>query len=485
MNKLISISLILLCCLSACAPINFFTKAKRRPALYSENFLGDTIKMPRSEANKKAWIVYSLWDKNPTFLKRGGKVTLKEMSLMEPMIVVGSKSKGQYLKLVKYKPEILKNEKLTNRKKAEYYGWVDKSQMLLFNTSATDVRTGLKDMAFTAISDTVVLFYPKSFIENDSVKIFSDLRLSNLTKKTGLYQFVYKYQSSADGKKWLIGREPTITPDNAIDVMLGWVDKRMVEDAGQRVWYAPSGRDTSLPEVLKIAPVINPMFPDSGITFRTIDAHMAIDRSDNVIYEVDGNAISYYKRLDIERELKHLNIYFTIESSVSLDLQLPLMINAIQNMIPFFADRNEYNYTFTIVAGDKLHTTQNSITDIVNWMIEHKDQIWQQTQANSKAWVSLGFALDLAMRNPTSSNLFVNIGETINSGEKAGDAIIKKLAKNNGRLLAFQLYAKDNDSYNNYVLQATDMIEGYAAIQAEKKRGLWVFTDQIRSRNSL
>ena len=98
-RKLITISIVLTCFLSACAPVNMFTKAKKRPVVYTENFPGDTIKMPRSEVNKKAWIVYSLWDNNSTHLKRGGKTPFKEMSMMEPMIVVGAKYQKKYLNL--------------------------------------------------------------------------------------------------------------------------------------------------------------------------------------------------------------------------------------------------------------------------------------------------------------------------------------------------------------------------------------------------
>ena len=484
MKKYFILTLIPACFLSACKPVNSFTKAKKRPAVYTENFLGDTIRMPRSEAGQSAWIVYSLSDKNPTTLKPGGKVVVKEMSMMEPMLVIGSKRNGKYLKLVKYNPEILKNEKLTNRKKADYYGWADRSQLLLCNTSSTDVRTGFKNLAFTAISDTTTLFYPESFMEQDSVKLFADPRLSEIYKYAALYQLIYQYQLSADGKKWLIGSEPSITADNASDIMLGWIDARMIENAGQRVWYAPADVSASQSGLLQIAPVIAPSFPDSAMTFRTITTYNAIDPGNNVIYNVEGNAISYNRRLEIERELKRLNIYFSIEPSASLNSQLPSMINAIQNMIPFFADKNEYDYTFTLIAGNNQSTTQSSVTGIVNWMVDHMDQLVQSPTEKAKPWQSLDMALNLAMQAPASTNFFINIGENITSNVHTDKQIVDKLNKANGRLLAFQLYAKENDSYNNYVLQATDIIEGYAARQIENKRNLWVYADQVRRANS-
>ena len=70
------------------------------------------------------------------------------------------------------------------------------------------------------------------------------------------------------------------------------------------------------------------------------------------------------------------------------------------------------------------------------------------------------------------------------NGERAKNSIIQKISATNGRLLAFQLFSKENDSYNNYVLQAANMIEGYAEKQSVTKRKFWVYADQIRKKNT-
>ena len=70
------------------------------------------------------------------------------------------------------------------------------------------------------------------------------------------------------------------------------------------------------------------------------------------------------------------------------------------------------------------------------------------------------------------------------NGERAKNSIIQKISTTNGRLLAFQLFSKENDSYNNYVLQAANMIEGYAEKQSVIKRKFWVYADQIRKKNT-
>ena len=479
MKKQFILAVLVILTLSACAPVRLTTSLKKRPEIYTENFVGDTIKSPRSEVNRKPWIVYSLCDNNPTYRKPNGKLTLQEMSFMEPMLVIGTKQKGRYLKLIKYNPELIKNEKLGNHKKAEYYGWVDRNAMLLYNNSVTDIRTGFKNMSLTTISDTTTLFYPKTFMDNDSVKVFSNPRLTDLNTQCGLYQLVFKYLPSIDGKKWLIGTQPAINASNVTDVMLGWIDGRMLEDVGQRMWYEPADRDPSLPEMLQIAPVITPLFQDSAVVFRSLNIYPAVDPTSNVIYNVNGNPISYLDRIALANELRRINIFFTIEPSRNLAAQYPAFINAIQNMMPFFDENDEYEFTFNVVADKNLYTLDMSLTDIIDWLMDNRDRIIKNDGRANNGWESLNYAADLAANYDAATNLFINIGERVNGGEISNRALKNKITSVNGRLLAFQLYAKDDNAFNNYVLQAADMIESYASSQIDSKRDLWVYLNQV------
>ena len=55
--------IMILCCvtafLSGCSPVNRFTRLRKLPRVYSENYQIPGIKAPKSGAHKKPWIVYS------------------------------------------------------------------------------------------------------------------------------------------------------------------------------------------------------------------------------------------------------------------------------------------------------------------------------------------------------------------------------------------------------------------------------------------
>ena len=53
--------IMILCCvtafLSGCSPVNRFTRLRKLPRVYSENYQIPGIKAPKSGAHKKPWIV--------------------------------------------------------------------------------------------------------------------------------------------------------------------------------------------------------------------------------------------------------------------------------------------------------------------------------------------------------------------------------------------------------------------------------------------
>lgn len=64
--------IMLLCCvtafLSGCSPVNRFTRLRKLPRVYSENYQIPGIKAPKSGAHKKPWIVYSDREGNAAYV---------------------------------------------------------------------------------------------------------------------------------------------------------------------------------------------------------------------------------------------------------------------------------------------------------------------------------------------------------------------------------------------------------------------------------
>ena len=101
--------------------------------------------------------------------------------------------------------------------------------------------------------------------------------------------------------------------------------------------------------------------------------------------------------------------------------------------------------------------------------------------SSARSWPALRRAIDLAEEKKDETNLLVLIGETGNNSEWADSLMTRRLAENNCRILGFQLYGGQPDTYNNFVLQVENMIDHYTRLISVSKREMLVSTDQLRN----
>ena len=67
------------------------------------------------------------------------------------------------MRLIKYNPTNIKHNRMTQRKKAEYVGWMHRSRLILSPSSITDVQSGLHDKLLTAITDTTAIMQSATY----------------------------------------------------------------------------------------------------------------------------------------------------------------------------------------------------------------------------------------------------------------------------------------------------------------------------------
>lgn len=189
-----------------------FYPSKKIPREYSLNYCGGDIKAPKTDLNKEPWIVYSDRRKNETYNNAGGKVKAKDVDYLDAFLVIGKKKGNEYLKLIKYSLEILKNGKL-DYKNAEYYGWIHKSKLLLNQQSVTDIATGNKNKVLAILADTISINEPEKFFGNDSIKLYKDVDFKASVGQLSPYSIIYQLKESEDGSKVLIAKNPYLKPD--------------------------------------------------------------------------------------------------------------------------------------------------------------------------------------------------------------------------------------------------------------------------------
>lgn len=475
--------------LSGCGPINRFTKLRKLPREYSENYSIEGIKAPRSEAHFKPWIVYSDRVGNAAYVNPGGRVKSMDVAPWQAFLVI--KKEGDYLRLIKYKAENIKNNRFAERKKAEYVGWMHTSRLILSPSSITDVRSGLHDKLLTAIADTSAILSPEEYLVTaDSLKVFGEPELQKQSAAVGLHTIVYALKYSPDGRSVLVAKTPDVTVEKVGEEVLGWVPKAMLAQMGRQIFAQTSlAGEQKQPDALKYSPVIRPYHTDSAYTFKSGVFMPVIDKTGNKVFNIDGQAMLYGHSRQIKENLKKVTVIFSMEQSSHLPEQYPKLLNAIQNLHSLFSlpEQSQQVYHFGGAIATDRGIEVIPLTSDYEVLIDRMTALSPLITTNKKtfqpAWAAMRKALTLIDDHSESVNLIVEIGEKGEMQEEAPASMAEALSKKNCRILGWQLYASNEEPYNNYTLQLSDMIRKYADYQTVHKRKILLYADQFVSCN--
>lgn len=502
----------------SCGPVHRFTRIKKIPREYSLNYCGGDIKAPKTDLNKEPWIVYSDRDKNQSFNNPGGRVKAKDVGYLDPFLVISKK--GDFLQLIKYTPDILKNGKL-DYKEAEYFGWIEKSKLLLNQQSVTDIASGRKTKMLAIFADTIPLNDPERYFVPDSIRLYQDLEFQAPASVIPPYSLIYQYKVSEDGSMVLVGKKPSLKADEVKNDILGWIDTSLLKDIGTGLHLNQS----SLPQdtrrfllrkrenilltedmvdanymiaekypTAKYDPVSSYSTKDTLAAFRTRIALPIFDYSDNFIFNVDGKAISHKEYRAITKSLKEVKVSFVFEGRQHTISQFPQIVNALQNLQAMFEEAGEtLDLSFnTVMAFDDINRVRPLDTEftrdysaLINFLADkanNKDKLKSLTLP--RTWSALRKAVDLFDNSSgDATNLIILIGETGLTTGNNDLGLARKILRNNCRILGFQVYAGENDEYNNFVLDIESMIDSYANGMLKDKRKLLVSPSQVKRNN--
>ena len=141
-------------CMISCGPVHRFTRIKNVPREYMRNYSVEGVKVPRSQTlfRHTPWIVFAR-EAGTTYLSPSGKNEMQAVEYMDAFLVI--KRKGDWLRLIRYDPAILKNGRLKEWKQAKYCGWINQNDLLLTRSGFTDVVTGFKNKQVVMLTDTL------------------------------------------------------------------------------------------------------------------------------------------------------------------------------------------------------------------------------------------------------------------------------------------------------------------------------------------
>ncbi|MCD8192982.1 MAG: hypothetical protein LUD74_00200 [Tannerellaceae bacterium] len=512
---------------SSCAPINRATRLKKTPREHSLNYCLSETKAPYTDYNKEVWTVFSDRDENDTYQNPGGKVKLKKWSSWNLFFVI--KEKGDYLRLVKFDPEIIENNiyaaKIKDRKKAQYYGWVHRSRLLLTRQSSTDIATRFKNKAITIATDTTAIVDSEAFFETDSIWTYRDENLTVRYQKIPMYELVFQLKMSNDKKKVLIAKKTIVAPEEAHEDILGWVSVSLVKEFTQRLFVdmktipAEVATDSFLyKDRAKMKPLDIPAITWSEISsfqkrtpsfrynpvqqyctgdsmdirFRTAVPAPVVDRKDNYVYNVNGKKIMYGRFLQLEKELKKLNLMFVFEGKEQVLNNFSELLNIVQNLHPVInkeEDGFEFRYGAVMACRNKKGNQEPvirtvgltaSYDEMIEFLTETNEQLDNyQPLTIRQAWTGLRTAVDLLEGQGEETNIVVILGEEGYS-EWADSVLVHRMADANCRILGYQMNSEVSNRGNNFVLQIENMIAHAARRESHAKREKIVFTDQVK-----
>ncbi|WP_088655236.1 type VI secretion system protein TssR domain-containing protein [Geofilum rhodophaeum] len=494
--------LLIVSLLAACAPVNRLTRLTEIPREHSMNYCATDLKAPKSVLNKSAWVVYSDRDNNVSYRKPGSRHKQKDLNFMEAFLVIGQK--GDFLQLIKYQPDIIKDDQLTDFKKAEYYGWIHQSRMLLSASAATNTSNNLSNKHLLALTDTTAFQKTESFFIKDSIRLFKDPNLRIEHQTLPLHELVYLMKYSDDGKKVLLSRKESLLPEEAENDILGWVNKTMVQSLGQQLFWDMKPILAKLkvddlwmvqPDILPYYPVFNRQGEKDSTIIQTGFFMPIVDKTDNFVFNVNGSSITYRQSKKIKENLQKINIVFVIEAGAETLDKFPTLVNAMQNMQTLLESKSDefnYQYASVISMGDQ---EQKLVVDykpfspdfasILEALIARSANIESYLPLKkNQAWHGLEKGIELCNNNSEATHVIILLGETGNDQEWPEEKLGNNLANFNCRLLGLQMYAGHANHYNNFVIQTSNLIKAYAPKVAKTKREVILFPSLIKEENA-
>lgn len=504
----------------SCGPVNFLTRVKKTPREHSINYFSDqiTLKANKGDINKEPWIVYAQRDQLVATNKPGGKVKKTNVNYLDPFLVI--KQKGEYLALVQYSEDIIKNGKF-DHKQAEFVGWLPKSDLLVENQSYTDVNSQRKRKYITALSDSIAFTNQDKLFRKDSILTYKDLEYKQVAQKIAFMDIVYPLKEDVKSKKVLIAKKPYIKADQIKQDVIGWIDQDLVQYEGQVLNIATeslfSNRDIKFNElesldfedynrisfestilkqkskVLSYNPVLSYSTNDSLIGFVSKVSMPVFDNSKNFIYNVQGDKITHFDAFVIDKKAKQLNIAFVFEESNQINKQYAQLLNAIQSLQGFFSEQQkDFDFKFSVYfsqrdkSGEMLYSQPwtGDFSQMVNYIIDKAKQNDFSKETAARRYQVLEQALNGFSGKETEQNLVVLFGQKGVESSHQVESLKRLINNNQVKLLAIQVYSDIDNSTNNFVLNVTDFIQGYADDALNKKKRVWVFPKQVKYSNS-
>ncbi|MFN3022009.1 type VI secretion system protein TssR domain-containing protein [Chryseobacterium sp. TY3] len=463
------------------------------------------------------WVVFSERDNNSVFMDKGDQQSPKQIKFLEPLLVVKEDRAKGLVKVAEYNPDALMKKLKPSTVKT--YGWIPKEQLLLWRNSVKNKANGFNLKATLVPNNSDVLKEAAKYLKNDSVMVFTSPYLTKETpNKLPVGQFVYIYKSAENGKRFLIGKTPSVKLDNISGNIYGWVSSNMVAVWGDRTglrvspdYVVPEENNLGLQKAVTDGTSENVHFRVSEAAERTLTENLigvqpaemrngnkarfftnALDYSKNSVFNVLGEPITYTRYREVANRNKNLNIVFTLDISNENAQNTAVAKSAFQD---FQFKMKNLGYYKNIKFGAVLYKNnicgENVIASELSSDFAKVAQFIDERSAEQNCTgyggqpMQEGLEVAGAMLTPhrDDTNLVVLVGATASSSGYMGNAV-STLSEARARIISYQTISGSSDAYNNFVLLSENVVTNTAKNIAELEKSRAISQNVVMNRNN-
>lgn len=453
---------------------------------------------------KEPWVVISDRDNNEVFMKKGDQKSPKQIKFLEPLLVVKRKKSKGLIKVAEYNPAALLQKLSSSSVKT--YGWIPEEQLLLWTNSVKNSSNGFNIKASLSPNRSDVLKNGEKYLQNDSVIIYTSPDLTKPAKtKLPVGQLVYVYKKAEDGKRFLIGKSPSVKIDSIAGNLYGWVNSNIVtlwgdisglrvstdykftgendlaitkesSGAGESISFAVSDAVNRKPleNIISTAPA-DPAMADKGKFYTN-----GFDYSKNFIYNILGQPMYYPRYKEIVTKNRNLNIVITVDAGNDNDQNIAVAKSTLQDLslkikkIKYFQKINfgvvmyKNNSCGDNVVASELMADPEKISQFI-------DKQMIQPPCNGYGSQPMQDGMELAGNLLTpfkdDTNVVVLIGSNSSYQNNMANAI-SSLSAARARIISYQTYSGMSESANNFVLLSENIVtnSGKNIADIEKER---------------
>jgi|GEM_PF-200027 len=533
------ITLGLLLIISGCSilPFSKNVKVRKTPKTIKYGDFSDYELKDGSPFERTWWMCFSDRANTTTQLGPGNDMPLKKLGFAEPLYI--TKEENGFVKLAEYQSgtNLVATKGKLEKKSVKSPGWIRKDRLLLWSSALKDAETGFYIKAITGLKDATALKQAGTYLVNDSLCLFNTPDLNEKTgKNVSIGSIVYLYKRAEDGKSFLIGNASQLRPDDAKQIMLGWISADVLSVWGTKSMFSlkPAKTNTQvkgglaennygLYASIKRAitkdslPILNNgkdlqdrlpfenIFPlrshihSGDSVIKTGILENVLDYSANKVYNVLGNPIYHARYKEILRNSKNVNVVFVLDVSDNNRSYFPYIATAIQDLQYYLENTPLFNqYRFGAVTykqtrckgdtlGNVLPLTSNY--DNIVKFFEQKQMLSNCNDASEWQPLYDGLMNANALLQPyrDETNVVVVIGTTGNYYVESGNSIndvLTGISRSRSRLMMFQSISKSSDAYNDFVLSAEKIVVNSAQNLAELKKEKLVDLNDVLTKAS-